>query len=87
MASIHAVMAAWKLGGRDAVREMGVYLPEEGYLNKLVMEAIGAASMCWDNVYGAGVFQPEKAAKIGQDLIEAVIKEIVAAQLAKGNHG
>ena len=36
---------------------------------KLICEAVGAASMCWHNVAGAGVFDSEKAIKVAEKLL------------------
>ncbi len=38
----------------------------------LVFEAMGAASMCWENPSGAGLFLSEKAAEIGHGLLAAL---------------
>lgn len=35
-----------------------------------VFEALGAASACWSNLEGAGVFDAERAGRIGDDLLE-----------------
>jgi hypothetical protein len=34
-----------------------------------VFQAVGAASACWDNLEGAGVFESEKAKDIGEELM------------------
>lgn len=34
----------------------------------LVFEALGAASMCWENPRGAGVFDVERATTIAEEL-------------------
>lgn len=39
-------------------------------VRSLVFQALGAASMCWENIEGAGVFRSERAAEIGEGLIE-----------------
>jgi hypothetical protein len=39
-------------------------------LSELIGQAMGAASMCWDNVRGAGVFQSERASRITQEVID-----------------
>jgi hypothetical protein len=39
-------------------------------LSELIGQAMGAASMCWDNVRGAGVFQSERASQITQEVID-----------------
>lgn len=42
----------------------------------LVFEALGAASVCWDNPGGAGVFDSDRAARIGRGLLEALGYEV-----------
>lgn len=50
----------------------GPEAPGEGDpLQKVLGEALGAASMCWEPV-PEGVFQPEQASAILDDLLEAV---------------
>lgn len=34
-----------------------------------VFEAVGAASMCWDNIGGAGTFDARQATAVADDLI------------------
>lgn len=34
-----------------------------------VMRAMGAASACWENLEGAGVFESDRCKKIGEELI------------------
>jgi hypothetical protein len=41
-------------------------------LETAVYIAIGAASACWENLEGAGVFESEKAKHIGDQLLEKV---------------
>lgn len=45
-------------------------LPNE--LNDKVFEAIGAASMCWENVDEAGAFNSSKAKDIANELCFAI---------------
>jgi len=45
-------------------------------IEKIITEAIGAATMCWQNVENAGGFQSEKAAEISRDLTALIIKTI-----------
>ena len=42
--------------------------PDDTPLNEAILQALGAASMCWSNPEGAGVFQPDQAIKIGEEL-------------------
>jgi len=39
-------------------------------LDEMIMQAVGEASMCWSNIEGAGVFNSEKAKKIGDNLLK-----------------
>ncbi len=41
-------------------------------LETAVFQALGAASACWANLEGAGVFQSERAKEIGEALIDHV---------------
>lgn len=41
-------------------------------LESAVFQALGAASACWENLSGAGVFQSEEAQEIGNVLVEAI---------------
>lgn len=45
----------------------------ESLLREKVFQAIGAASSCWDNLSGAGVFESELAAKVGEELMKDII--------------
>jgi hypothetical protein len=45
-------------------------------LEAAVFQALGAASACWENLEGAGVFQSERAKEIGEALLE-VIPELI----------
>jgi len=39
-------------------------------LETLVFTALGAASSCWENLEGAGVFESTKCKEIGDELVE-----------------
>ncbi len=78
---LSAVLAAYQLGGRQAVAPFGVYMPDERVLQKLVMEAVGAASMCWEHIDRAGVFDADKASRVGNQLIEELVNMLIATQL------
>lgn len=41
-----------------------------GALDSAVMEALGAASSCWENLEGAGVFDSTRCGAIGERLLE-----------------
>lgn len=43
---------------------------------RMVFEALGSASMCWENPRGAGVFDSDRAAQIGRALLEALGFEV-----------
>ena len=65
--------------------ELTTRLPyTESELRTRVMQAIGAASACWDNLEGAGVFISERAADIGDDLIEHVLRLTTLGEPALG---
>lgn len=49
----------------------------EGALTEAVFVAPGAASTCWENVKGAGVFESTRAKEIGEKLVKDV-KSITA---------
>ena len=38
-------------------------------LNTKVFQAIGAASACWENLAGAGVFDSDRAKQVADDLL------------------
>lgn len=48
--------------------------PDEyvGDLSKLVFEALGAVSACWDNLAGAGTFESTRARAIGEELLDGI---------------
>ncbi len=39
-------------------------------LSEVIGQAVGAASMCWENVRDAGIFQSERASLIVQEVID-----------------
>jgi hypothetical protein len=41
-------------------------------LNKLIFEALGEASTCWENMYSTGVFDSTRAGMIGDKLMEDI---------------
>lgn len=49
-------------------------------LETAVFESLGAASACWDNLEGAGVFQSERCKEVGDQLLERIKQEV-------GNNG
>lgn len=79
--TIASVHAAWLTGGTEAASLMGVHLPDRQKLNQLVMQAMGGASMCWERVDKAGIFNAEGAKAIGEALIYELLTEMIAAQL------
>lgn len=46
----------------------------ESALRERITGAVGAASTCWGNLDGAGVFDSERAAEIARELIDDVLK-------------
>jgi hypothetical protein len=44
-------------------------------LKTLINEAVGAASMCWENVDKAGVFQTTQAAAIAEELYQRIVTQ------------
>lgn len=51
--------------------ELASQSPDE-QLARAVFQAIGAASMCWDDIHSAGVFQSDVARSIGDGLLEFI---------------
>lgn len=45
---------------------------DPGDLRGAVMQALGAASVCWENMSRTGVFQSERAVEIGEALLEFI---------------
>ena len=41
-------------------------------VREAVFQALGTASMCWEKVEGAGVFQSDQAAEIGDQLLATI---------------
>jgi uncharacterized protein YegP (UPF0339 family) len=39
-------------------------------LRSVIFQALGAASACWENLAGAGVFESDRAKAIGDDLLD-----------------
>lgn len=54
--------------------------PDEGAVTKrdklesIVYQAVGAASMCWEHVENAGIFQDDKAKEVSEALLKALEK-------------
>ena len=46
-------------------------------LSELIMQAMGQASMCWENVGGAGVFDSQAAVVVGESLLYD-IQQVIA---------
>lgn len=45
------------------------YLDGADTLESAVFQALGAASVCWENPGGAGVFESDRAKAIGDELV------------------
>ncbi len=43
-------------------------------LEKVVFEAIGRASMCWENIEGAGEFNASLAVMVGDSLVSKILE-------------
>ena len=65
---------AFELANNKREVWFGVHLDILNDWEKLIMEAIGEASMCWSNVDKAGVFDAEKAKQIGKKLLQDIKK-------------
>lgn len=72
-------LGAWDVATRDRERWYGVKLtpgrrahPSDAEATRLVFEAVGTASMCWENVAGAGVFQDGEATVVANRLLAAL---------------
>ncbi len=48
--------------------------PEADHLSEAVMQALGAASVCWEPMDATGVFMDERATQIGRELL-AIIQQ------------
>ncbi len=49
-------------------------------LSRIIMQAVGQASMCWEDVGGAGVFDSQGAVVVGESLlfdIQQVIADLL----------
>lgn len=49
---------------------MSKFLEDAETLEELVFQAIGAASTCWENLEGAGIFRATRAKALGDELLE-----------------
>ncbi len=72
-------LGAFDAATRERERWYGVKLapgrrahPSDEEAARLVFEALGTASMCWETLAGAGEFQSQEAAKVGQELLRAL---------------
>jgi hypothetical protein len=57
-----------------------VFQPDEDgsiSLESAVFQALGAASMCWENLSRTGIFQAERAREIGDALLERIKEDTV----------
>ena len=81
--TMDALLAAFKMGGREALAALGIRIPSIDRLSELVFCALGQASVCWDNaaLSGAGVFHSDECKRVGDELLLALLEEIIAAQL------
>lgn len=63
-------------------------------LREIVAQGVGAASVCWENMSGTGVFQSDRALELVREIMAAVeqhvdyqIQERDKAQKEKATHG
>ena len=56
------------------------YLDQATTLREAVFMALGAASTCWDNPEGAGVFHSDRCQEIGDELMERIERLRAAAK-------
>lgn len=85
---------AWKLGDTpmsgDALRpsvagfDSEQRRPDPREAARLVFEALGAASVCWETPSGAGEFDSRRAAKVGRELLEALGFEVPEEYRGRG---
>lgn len=55
--------------------ELTTRLPyTESALRERIAQAVGAASTCWENLYGAGVFDSERAGTVCAELTADVLR-------------
>jgi len=55
-------------------------LPPEESLEEAVFTSLGAASTCWENLSGAGVFESTRAKAIGEALMNKIREELGLAR-------
>lgn len=53
-------------------------------VTELIHQVIGAGSMCWENLSGAGVFDSTEAAKIGSDAVARLSELGYIPMIARG---
>ena len=41
-----------------------------------VFQAIGAASVCWENMEGTGIFESDRAKKIAEALLSVIVDKL-----------
>lgn len=63
---------AFELANNKREVWFGVHLDILNDWEKLIMTAIGEASMCWSNIDKAGVFDSTKAEQIGKKLLQDI---------------
>ena len=56
-----------------------------GSLSRLVFEALGAASSCWDNLSGAGTFESTRARIIGEELLYGILEHFQGHKAQRQN--
>lgn len=43
-------------------------------IEEVIYQAVGAGSMCWENMSNTGVFQDQQARQVAQDALEEIRK-------------
>lgn len=66
-------------------KEFEFYVPEgeEATLEEIVGQAIGAASVCWENPAGAGIFDSKRAAIVAQALGQWIKNDWFQAEMLR----
>ncbi len=84
-------LGAWDAATRERERWYGVHLapgrparPSDRDAAKLVFEALGHASVCWEDPGGAGEFDSAQAGRVGRELLRALGFEVPVGYRAGG---
>jgi hypothetical protein len=69
-------LQAFEIASNNREDWFGVHLDILNDWNRLIMEAIGEASMCWSEI-PTGVFDSSRAIKIGEKLLQDIKRRVV----------